>query len=120
MNNGAVNSPGNGSAPHRLGAMQTLDFPLEKYSGNEEVDYLIVGVGSAGGELLQRLARAGFRVVGMEAGPILGDGTRLLSPAGYAGGAGFRRFRVAIRLSSGRGRLSRLQQRVQEVEDRVP
>jgi choline dehydrogenase-like flavoprotein len=49
--------------------MQTLDFPMEKYSENEEVDYLIVGVGSAGGVLLQRLARAGFRVVGMEAGP---------------------------------------------------
>jgi len=33
------------------------------------VDYLIVGVGSAGGVLLQRLARAGFSVVGLEAGP---------------------------------------------------
>ena len=30
---------------------------------------MIVGVGSAGGVLLQRLARAGFNVVGLEAGP---------------------------------------------------
>ena len=39
------------------------------FSEYEEVDYLIVGVGSAGGVLLQRLARAGFNVVGLEAGP---------------------------------------------------
>ena len=36
---------------------------------DEEVDYVIVGVGAAGGVLLQRLARAGFKVVGVEAGP---------------------------------------------------
>ena len=54
---------------HRLGSMQTVDFPMRRYSENEEIDYIIVGVGSAGGVLLQRLARAGFKVVGMEAGP---------------------------------------------------
>ena len=42
---------------------------MHRYTENEEIDYLIVGVGSAGGVLLQRLARAGFKVVGMEAGP---------------------------------------------------
>ncbi|MBV8377142.1 MAG: GMC family oxidoreductase [Verrucomicrobia bacterium] len=42
---------------------------MRRYSESEEIDYLIVGVGSAGGVLLQRLARAGFKVVGIEAGP---------------------------------------------------
>ena len=54
---------------HHLGAMQTLDFPMRKFGTDGEVDFLIVGVGSAGGVLLQRLARAGFSVVGLEAGP---------------------------------------------------
>jgi len=54
---------------HQLGPMQTIDFPMRHYAPNEEVDVCIVGVGSAGGVLLQRLARAGFRVVGIEAGP---------------------------------------------------
>jgi choline dehydrogenase-like flavoprotein len=55
--------------PHRLGAMQTLPSPMRRFADNENVDYCIVGVGSAGGVLVQRLARAGFRVVGLEAGP---------------------------------------------------
>ena len=54
---------------HRPGAMQRLPVPMRLYSENESVDYLVVGVGSAGGVLIQRLARAGFRVVGLEAGP---------------------------------------------------
>jgi len=54
---------------HRLGAMQTLPQPMRRYSDSEAVDYCIIGVGAAGGVLLQRLARAGFRVVGLEAGP---------------------------------------------------
>lgn len=54
---------------HRLGAMQTLARPMRKFADNELIDYCIVGVGSAGGVLAQRLARAGFRVVGLEAGP---------------------------------------------------
>lgn len=60
----------NGAKPqHQLGPIQTLDFPMHHFSSDEEVDFCIVGVGSAGGVLLQRLARAGFRVVGMEVGP---------------------------------------------------
>ena len=43
--------------------------PMQRYGERDVVDYVIVGVGSAGGVLLQRLARAGFRVVGLEAGP---------------------------------------------------
>lgn len=54
---------------HRLGPMQTLPSPMRRFAENETVDYCIVGVGSAGGVLVQRLARAGFRVVALEAGP---------------------------------------------------
>jgi choline dehydrogenase-like flavoprotein len=54
---------------HMLGAMQRIKVPMRRYRTTERVDYCIVGVGSAGGVLLQRLARAGFSVVGLEAGP---------------------------------------------------
>lgn len=54
---------------HWLGPIQKIDFPMRHFLPDEEVDFCIVGVGSAGGVLLQRLARAGFRVVGIEAGP---------------------------------------------------
>jgi choline dehydrogenase-like flavoprotein len=57
------------SNSHRLGPMQSISTPMRKFAESETVDYCIVGVGSAGGVLLQRLARAGFRVVGLEAGP---------------------------------------------------
>lgn len=56
-------------APHMLGPLQKIDVPMRRYRDNEEVDYVIVGCGSAGGVLLQRLARAGFNVVALEAGP---------------------------------------------------
>ncbi|MGI8437237.1 MAG: GMC family oxidoreductase, partial [Chthoniobacterales bacterium] len=50
--------------------MQTLNLSsMRRYSPNVELDYVVVGVGAAGGVLLQRLARAGFRVAGLEAGP---------------------------------------------------
>ena len=42
---------------------------MRRYRDTDEVDYIIVGCGSAGGVLLQRLSRAGFRVVALEAGP---------------------------------------------------
>ena len=54
---------------HMLGPIQTIDAPMRTYGPGEEVDIVIVGVGSAGGVLLQRLARAGFRVIGFDAGP---------------------------------------------------
>ena len=54
---------------HHLGTLQRLEVPMRRFEPGEEVDYCIVGVGAAGGVLLQRLARAGFRVVGLEAGP---------------------------------------------------
>ena len=52
-----------------LGAMQRLETPMRRFPENDEVDYVVVGVGAAGGVLLQRLARAGFHVLGLEAGP---------------------------------------------------
>jgi len=54
---------------HMLGAMQFLPSPMQQYRPDEQVDYCIVGVGSAGGVLAQRLSRAGFKVVALEAGP---------------------------------------------------
>lgn len=52
-----------------LGPLQRISKETKRYRDSEEVDYCIVGIGSAGGVLLQRLARAGFQVVGLEAGP---------------------------------------------------
>jgi len=49
--------------------MQHIYLPMRRFRDTDEVDYLIVGCGSAGGVLLQRLSRAGFRVVALEAGP---------------------------------------------------
>jgi len=54
---------------HRLGPLQKIDVPMRRFRDKDEVDYVIVGCGSAGGVLLQRLARAGFKVVALEAGP---------------------------------------------------
>jgi choline dehydrogenase-like flavoprotein len=54
---------------HMLGPIQKMAVPMRRFEPDEEVDICIVGVGSAGGVLIQRLARAGFRVVGIEAGP---------------------------------------------------
>jgi len=54
---------------HALGPMQHIDLPMRRYQDADEVDYVIVGCGSGGGVLLQRLSRAGLRVVALEAGP---------------------------------------------------
>ncbi len=64
---GAFEAPKNGK--HMLGSLQSIHVPMHRFKDEEEVDYAIVGVGSAGGVMLQRLARAGFNVVGLEAGP---------------------------------------------------
>src|SRR5665213_4262617 len=55
--------------PHMLGSIQRIETPMHRFNEAEEVDYVIVGVGAGGGVLLQRLARAGFRVIGFDAGP---------------------------------------------------
>lgn len=64
---GRFSSPQN--SKKRLGPMQEISPQTRKFSENEAVDYVIVGVGSAGGVLLQRLSKAGFKVIGFEAGP---------------------------------------------------
>lgn len=42
---------------------------MRRYSDDEEVDLVIVGAGAGGSVLAQRLARAGWRIVILEAGP---------------------------------------------------
>jgi len=74
LRNGLLQGPLGGlrgpkAGEHMLGPIQKIDVPMRHYPHDEEVDVCIVGVGSAGGVLLQRLARAGFRVVGLESGP---------------------------------------------------
>lgn len=56
-------------AEHSLGPLQRITVPARRFKDTDLLDFVIVGVGSAGGVLLQRLARAGFSVAGFEAGP---------------------------------------------------
>ena len=46
-----------------------LDTEMREYPPREAVDFCIVGTGAGGGVLAQRLARFGFSVVALEAGP---------------------------------------------------
>lgn len=46
-----------------------LDTEMREYPTRQPVDFCIVGTGAGGGVLAQRLARAGFSVVALEAGP---------------------------------------------------
>jgi choline dehydrogenase-like flavoprotein len=46
-----------------------LDTEMREYPPDETVDFCIVGTGAGGGVLAQRLARYGFSVVALEAGP---------------------------------------------------
>jgi len=52
-----------------LGPLQRVSNEMQHFREDEPVDFCVVGVGSAGGVLLQRLSKAGFKVVGLEAGP---------------------------------------------------
>ncbi|BBX21595.1 glucose dehydrogenase [Mycolicibacter terrae] len=53
--------------------VQSRDLPGEKtmrrYATDDEVDLVVVGAGAGGSVLAQRLARAGWRIVIIEAGP---------------------------------------------------
>ena len=42
---------------------------MRRFDDTDEVDMVVVGCGAGGGVLTQRLARAGWRVVAMDAGP---------------------------------------------------
>jgi choline dehydrogenase-like flavoprotein len=66
---GAFDAPPADDGLKHLGPLQQIKVPPRRYKDTDLIDYAIVGVGSAGGVLLQRLARAGFKVVGFEAGP---------------------------------------------------
>jgi len=46
-----------------------LDTDMREYRPRDEVDFCIIGTGAGGGVLAQRLARFGFSVVALEAGP---------------------------------------------------
>lgn len=52
-----------------LGPLQRISTEMQRFSENDAVDYCIVGVGAGGGVLCQRLAKAGFKVIGFDAGP---------------------------------------------------
>jgi choline dehydrogenase-like flavoprotein len=42
---------------------------MRRFADDDEVDMVIVGCGAGGGVLVQRLARAGWKVVALDAGP---------------------------------------------------
>ena len=42
---------------------------MRKFSDSDEVDLVVVGCGAGGSTLVQRMARRGWRVLGMDAGP---------------------------------------------------
>src|SRR5919205_2196269 len=46
-----------------------LDTEMREYRPRDEVDFCIIGTGAGGGVLAQRLARYGFSVVALDAGP---------------------------------------------------
>jgi len=52
---------------HRTNA--DLRDQMRRFDDDDEVDLVIVGCGAGGGVLLQRLARAGWKVVALDAGP---------------------------------------------------
>jgi choline dehydrogenase-like flavoprotein len=56
-----------------------LDTEMREYRPAEEVDACIVGTGACGGVMAQRLARAGWSVVALEAGPWHDSETKMVS-----------------------------------------
>jgi ribulose 1,5-bisphosphate synthetase/thiazole synthase len=54
---------------HTTGAVQQA--PMRTYRPTDEVDFVIVGSGAAGGVMARELARNGFSVVVLEQGPWL-------------------------------------------------
>ena len=50
---------------------------MRRFADDDELDLVIVGCGAGGATLLQRLARAGWKVVGARRRPVLGSRRRL-------------------------------------------
>ncbi|MCX7523117.1 GMC family oxidoreductase [Microbacterium sp. STN6] len=48
---------------------QSLRDRMRRYADQDEVDLVVVGCGAGGSTLIQRMARAGWSVVGLDAGP---------------------------------------------------
>lgn len=66
--------PNDGSrVDHRLRA------DMRRYAGDDEVDLVVVGAGAGGATLTQRMARAGWRVVVLDAGPFWNPDTDWVS-----------------------------------------
>ena len=59
---------------HGAHAARGVVAPTVRYSPRDEVDYVIVGAGAAGGVMARELATAGARVVVLEQGPYLRAG----------------------------------------------
>ena len=55
--------------PKGPGSNLGLRENMRRFRDDDEVDIVIVGCGAGGATLLQRLARAGWRAVGLDAGP---------------------------------------------------
>jgi choline dehydrogenase-like flavoprotein len=74
-----------------------LDTEMREYRPSEEVDFCVIGTGAGGGVLAQRLARFGFSVVALEAGPWHDSETDMVSDE--AGSA--RLYWTDVRVSGG-------------------
>ena len=55
--------------PKAPGFPRHLRDNMRRFDDSDDVDVVIVGCGAGGGTLAQRLARAGWRVVALDAGP---------------------------------------------------
>ena len=69
----------------QLSSNWILDTEMREYAPREPVDFCIVGTGAGGGVLAQRLARFGFSVVALEAGPWHDSETDMVSDEAGSG-----------------------------------
>ena len=85
---------------------------MRRFDDTDEVDLLVVGCGAGGSTMLQRLARAGWKVVALDAGPFWDPDSRLgqrrgrFAPPLLDRAAGHLRLTIRCRLgsnNSGRG-----------------
>ncbi|CAN5129163.1 GMC family oxidoreductase [soil metagenome] len=55
--------------PAQPGAAHDLRARMRQFADDDEVDVVVIGCGAGGATVLQRLARAGWTAVGLDAGP---------------------------------------------------